>query len=76
MTRLTWKGVKFELNDLCEKRFQELKRRLTFALILIVPKRRQGYIMYCDLSKDELGCVLMQSGRVVAYGSWQLKNHK
>ena len=24
------------------------------------------YIVYCDASKDELGCVLMQSGRVVA----------
>ena len=32
--------------------------------------------MYCDDSKDELGCVLMQSERVVAYGSRQLKNHK
>ena len=32
--------------------------------------------MYCDAFKDELGCVLMQSERVVAYGSKQLKNHK
>ena len=32
--------------------------------------------MYCDASKDGLGCVLMQSGRVVAYDSRQLKNHK
>ena len=32
--------------------------------------------MYCDASKDELGCVLMQSGRVVAYGSRKLKNHE
>ena len=30
--------------------------------------------MYCDASKDRLGCVLMQSGRVVAYGSRKLKN--
>ena len=29
MTRLTQKGVKFEWDDLCEKAFQELKRRLT-----------------------------------------------
>ena len=36
MTRLTWKEVKFEWNDLCEKAFQELKRRLTSAPILIV----------------------------------------
>ena len=32
--------------------------------------------MYYDASKDGLGCVLMQSGRVVAYGSRQLKNHE
>ena len=30
----------------------------------------------CDASKDGLGCVLMQSERVVAYGSRQLKNHE
>ena len=36
MTRLTRKGVKFEWNDLCEKAFQELKRRLTSAPIMIV----------------------------------------
>ena len=32
--------------------------------------------MYCDASKDGLGCVLMQSERVVAYSSRQLKNHE
>ena len=32
--------------------------------------------MYCDASKDGLGFVLIQSGRVVAYGSLQLKNHE
>ena len=76
MTRLTRKGVKFEWNDLCEKAFQELKRRLTSAPILILPKQGQRYTVYCDASKDKLGCVLMQSGRVVAYGSRQLKDHE
>ena len=32
--------------------------------------------MYCDASKDGLGCVLMQSEKVVAYGSRKLKNHE
>ena len=32
--------------------------------------------MYCDAYKDGLGCVLMQSGKVVAYGSRKLKNHE
>ena len=34
------------------------------------------YIVYCDSSKDGMRCVLMQSMRVVAYGSRQLKNHE
>ena len=76
MTRLTRKEVTFKWNDLCEKAFQELKKRLTSALILIVLERGHGYTVYCDASKVELGCVLMQSGRVVAYGSCQLKNHE
>ena len=69
MTRLTRKEVKYEWDDQYEKAFQELKRRLTSAPILIVPERGQRYTMYCDASKNRLGCVLMQSGRVVAYGS-------
>ena len=41
MMRLTWKEVKFEWNDLCERAFQELKRRLTSTPILIVSERGQ-----------------------------------
>ena len=59
MMRLTWKEVKFEWNDLCERTFQELKRRLTSTPILIVLKRGQRYTVYCDTSNDGLGCVLM-----------------
>ena len=50
--------------------------RLTTAPILIVPDRGQGYTVYCDALRARLGCVLMQSGIVVAYGSCQLKNHE
>ena len=39
MTKLTQKEVKFEWNDLCERAFQGLKRRLTSAPIQIVPER-------------------------------------
>ena len=76
MTRLTRKEVKYERNDQCEMAFQELIKRLSSAPILIVPKRGQVYIVYCDASKDGLGCVLMRSERVAAYGSRQLKNHE
>ena len=76
MMRLTLKEIKFDWDDRCEKAFQELRRRLTIAPILIVSDRGQGYIVYCDASKAGLGCVLMQFERVVAYGSRQLKNHE
>ena len=76
VTRLARKEVKFEWNELCQKAFQTLRRRLTSAPILIVSERGQRYTMYRDASKAGLGCILMQSGRVVAYGSCQLKNHE
>ena len=76
MTRLTWKKVRFEWNDLCERAFQELKKRLSSVPILIVPERGYRYMVYCDASKDELRFVLMQSEMVVPYGSWKLKNHE
>ena len=76
MTRLTRKEVKFDWDDRCKEAFQELKRRLTSAPILIVPDRGHGYTVYCDALRAGLECVLMQFGRVVAYGSHQLKNHE
>ena len=76
MTRLTRKEVKFDWDDRCDEAFQELKMRLTSAPILIVLDRGHGYTVYCDATRAGLGCVLMQSGRVVAYGSRQLKNHE
>ncbi|XP_058198534.1 uncharacterized protein LOC131314055 [Rhododendron vialii] len=59
MTRLTRKGTRFVWSDSCETAFEELKKRLTTAPVLIVPERGVGYSMYCDASKEGLGCVLM-----------------
>ena len=50
--------------------------RLTSTPILIIPERGVGYTVYCDASHDGLGCVLMQGGKVAAYGSRQLKPHE
>jgi hypothetical protein len=70
------KNTPFEWSEKCEESFQELKRRLTIAPILAVPETGKDYIVYCDASKNGLGCVLMQDGKVIAYGSRQLKPHE
>ncbi|WVZ76464.1 hypothetical protein U9M48_024440 [Paspalum notatum var. saurae] len=56
--------------------FDELKRRLTTAPVLTLPDQQKKFTVYCDASRDGLGCVLMQEGKVVAYGSRQLRKHE
>ncbi|MDN4191041.1 hypothetical protein DDA71_12030, partial [Bifidobacterium longum subsp. longum] len=76
LTRLTRKSVKFEWTDEYEQSFQELKKRLTTAPVLVIPSTDEGFVIYSDASHQGLGCVLMQNGRVVAYASRQLRNHE
>ena len=60
---------KFVWDAKCEASFQELKKRLTSAPILTLPDGHDGYVVYSDASKQGLGCVLMQHGRVIVYAS-------
>ncbi|WRX27650.1 Reverse transcriptase domain - like 10 [Theobroma cacao] len=76
LTHLTRKGVKFKWDDVCESRFQELKNWLTSTLVLTLLVSGKGFVVYSDASKLELGCVLMQDEKVVAYASRQLKKHE
>ena len=76
MTQLLKKDKKFEWTDKCEASFQELKKRLISAPILIMPDIKKPFDVYCDASKIGLGCVLIQEGKVIAYLSRQLKQHE
>jgi len=60
----------------CENSFNELKKRLTTALVLILPKSDEPFVVYCDASKLGLGGVIMQEGKVVACASRQLRIHE
>jgi hypothetical protein len=58
------------------RRVEELKRRLTTAPVLEMPDLTtapvleiQGFDIYCDASRQGLGCVLMQEGHVIDYAS-------
>ena len=69
MIELLKKDTKFKWMDECEASFQELKKRLTVAPVLILSDIRKGFQVYCDTSRLGLGSVLMQDGRVVSYAS-------
>ena len=73
MTALLKKDVQFVWSDDCEKSFQALKTHLTAAPVLVLPDVRRSFDIYCDASRQGLGSVLMQEGKVVAYASRQLR---
>ncbi|KAK7278988.1 hypothetical protein RJT34_24029 [Clitoria ternatea] len=75
LTRLTRKESPFVWSEKCELSFQTLKRCLTTASVLALPDVTREFIVYCDVSKFSLGCVLMQSNRVIAYVSRKLRPH-
>ena len=70
------KGVKFEWDEKCEQSFQELKNGLITDPVLTLPTTGTGYVVFSDVSKQGLKCVLMQVGKVIAYDSRQLKKHE
>ncbi|KAG8485970.1 hypothetical protein CXB51_019321 [Gossypium anomalum] len=76
ITRLLQKDVKFEWTEECQQSFEELKKLLTEAPVLVQPESGKEFVVYSDASLNGLGCVLMQEGKVVAYASRQLKPHE
>jgi hypothetical protein len=69
MTMLLKKDKQFKWMPACEATLQELKKRLTTASVLVMLDTEKSFSIYCDVSGQGLGCVLMQDGRVVAYVS-------
>jgi hypothetical protein len=69
MTRLLEKNKDFNWTEECQASFEELKKRLTTAPVLILPDITKKCDIYCDASRQGLGCVLMQDGKVVSYAS-------
>ena len=44
--------------------------------MLTLPEGNEEFVVYTDASKEGLGCVLMQHGKVVAFAARKLKVHK
>ncbi|WVZ97852.1 LOW QUALITY PROTEIN: hypothetical protein U9M48_043361 [Paspalum notatum var. saurae] len=63
MTSLLEKFAEFRWTNAQQAAVDELKKRLTTAPVLTLPDQQKKFIVYCDASKDGLGCVLMQEGK-------------
>jgi len=66
-TSLKNKGVKFEWTQICEKRFQLLKKILTSALILKIANPNKDFVLFTDACRKGLGRILIQDNYVVCY---------
>jgi hypothetical protein len=67
--RLLEKSKDFNWTPERQASFEELKKWLTFVLVLILPDVSRTFDIYCDASWQGLGFVLMQEGRMVSYMS-------
>jgi hypothetical protein len=69
ITGLLKNDSKFDWSSKCNEAFEQLKVLLTTAPVLAQPDIEKRFDVYCDALDSELGCVLMQEGRVIAYAS-------
>eukprot|EP00253_Pinus_taeda_P028257 PITA_28257 len=76
ITSLQKKGKLFHWTPNCQKSFEQLKHLLTTAPILRIADPNKDYVVCTNASKEGLGGVLMQEGRVIAYESRKLKEHE
>jgi hypothetical protein len=76
MAKLLEKNKTFEWTKECQASFEELKKQLTSSPVLVLPDLTKKFDIYCDASRQGLGCVLMQEGHVVCYASHQLRKHE
>ncbi|KAL0418873.1 UNVERIFIED_CONTAM: Retrovirus-related Pol polyprotein from transposon.6 [Sesamum radiatum] len=76
LTRLTQKIVKFEWDSACEGSFTELKQRLASSPVLALSSNNGAIVIYSNASKNELGCVVIQNDKVIAFASRKLKSYE
>ena len=77
LNRLLCKDVKFEWSNECEQAFNQLKKLLTEAPILVFPDFSQRFYLYVDASNQAISYILGQKDEnnkehVIAYGGRSL----
>src|SRR4051812_38746296 len=72
LNELTKKNVPFVWGKAQQHAFDELKKKLKEAPLLVLPNFEKTFEIECDASGLEIGAVLMQEGRPITYHSEKL----
>ncbi|CAJ1935329.1 unnamed protein product [Cylindrotheca closterium] len=71
LTELTGKGM-FEWTDECAKAFAEMKAIMASNIMMCYPNPNKPFEIYTDAPDHQMGAVIMQGGKPVAYWSRKL----
>ena len=69
LNELVKKYVSFNWGEKQKSAFQQLKEKLTNALILALPKFSKTFELKCDASGVGIGVMLLQGGQPITYFS-------
>lgn len=76
MTSLQKKGHAFQWTVECQQSFERLKHLLTTTPMIKVADPEKSFVVFKDGSKEGVGGVLTQEGKVIAYESQKLKEYE
>ena len=76
LTDLTKLDKQFIWTEKCQQAFDTIKDKVAENCILKIPEMGKPFVVTCDASGTQLGCVLFQDGRVVEYESRKLRKHE
>jgi transposase InsO family protein len=74
LTTLTKKGARFKWTDECQQNFEKLKQLLAKQVVLAYPDFSLPFEIYTDASNKQIGAVLQQKGRPLAFYSRKLND--
>ena len=72
LTALTSSSVKWKWTEVEERAFQEMKRVMARETLLAFPDFSKQFTIHTDASKTQLGSVISQEGKPIAFYSRKL----
>ena len=75
LTTLTSRKVKFKWTDVEQKPFGEIKWIFTHDILLIYPYFNERFYIHTDYSELQLGSVISQKGKPIAFYSREIKKY-